>query len=121
MADARPEAVAAAAWWAGALVAAEPGVDAGRAAAFERELAGRIEALCADAAWEPDVPTYGTCGREVASSPRPDRALVRAGRDAGVSDLLGQLPAAVMWVNPGEVLVQAAADEEPTRVWPPAG
>jgi hypothetical protein len=73
------EAVAAAAWWAGALDAG-PGLGAERVAVFERMLAGRIEALCQDAGWQPEVPTYGTCGRQVTSSPRPDGALARAAR-----------------------------------------
>jgi hypothetical protein len=118
MPDAREEAVAAAAWWAGALAAADTGVDAERAAVFERALAGRIEALCQDAGWQPEVPTYGTCGRQVTGNPRPDGVLARAGREAGLSALLDRLPSAVMWVNPGEVLVQAAGDDEPTQVWP---
>jgi BTG family len=117
MPEAREEALAAAAWWAGAL-AAEPGLDAERVAVFERVLAGRVEALCQDAGWQPEVPTYGTCGRQVSNSPRPDGVLARAGREAGVSGILDRLPPAVMWVNPGEVLVQAAADDEPAQVWP---
>jgi hypothetical protein len=122
MPDARSEAAAAAAWWAAALWATGADVDAERAAVFERVLAERIEALCDDAAWQPDVPTYGTCGRQVTSSPRLDEVLARAGREAGISSLLDQLPPAVMWVNPGEVLVQAAGDDEPIQVWPlPAG
>lgn len=116
MADAREEAAAAAAWWAARLVAAEPDVDAERAADFERALAGRIEALCEDAGWEPEVPTYGTCGRQVTSSPRPDRVLAQAAREAGVSAVLDRLPPAVMWVNPGEVLVQAA-DDQVVQTW----
>jgi hypothetical protein len=120
MADAREEAVAAAAWWAGALVAADQGVDAERAAVFERVLAGRIEALCEDAGWRPEVPTYGTCGRQVTSSPRPDRVLEQAGREAGLSGVLDRLPSVVMSVNPGVVLVQAEGDDEPAQVWPAA-
>jgi hypothetical protein len=117
MREARAEAAAAAAWWAGAMGAGAE-VDAEGAAIFEEVLARRIEALCEDAGWEPDVPTYGTCGRQVTSSPRPDEALARAGREAGLSSLLDRLPSAVMWVNPGEVLVQASGDDEPTQVWP---
>jgi hypothetical protein len=123
MPDTREEAAAAAAWWAGVLRVA--GVDADRVAVFEQLLAQRIEALCEDAGWQPDVPTYGTCGRQVTSGPRPDAALAPAAREAGLSTLLDRLPSAVMWVNPGEVLVQAAGDDEPTQVWPaparPAG
>src|SRR5262245_37020457 len=106
--DVRPEAGAAAAWWSAALRAAGAGVEAGQAAAFERALAERIEARCVDAAWDPDVPTYGSCGRQVTSTPRPDEALVRAGRAAGVSGAIDRLPRAVMWVNPGEVVVEAS-------------
>jgi hypothetical protein len=111
----RPEATAAAAWWADALGA---GVDAEQAAAFRRELAERIEARCQDAAWQPDVPTYGSCGRQVISDPRPDQALARAARAAGVSALLDRLPRAVMWVNPGEVTVEAEGGDGPAQVWP---
>jgi hypothetical protein len=117
MPEAREEAMAAAEWWAGAL-AAEPGLDAERVAAFQRVLTGRIEALCQDAGWEPEVPTYGTCGRQVTSSPRPDGVLARAGREAGLDALADRLPSAVMWVNPGEVLVQAEGEDEPAQVWP---
>jgi BTG family len=117
MPDARAEAAAAAAWWTGTL-GAEAGVDAERAAVFEQVLARRIEELCQDAGWQPDIPTYGMCGRQVTSSPRPDEALARAGRKAGVSSVLDRLPSAVMWVNPGEVLVQAAGDDEPIQIWP---
>jgi hypothetical protein len=117
MGEVRPEAVAAAAWWAEALGA---GVDAERAERFRRELAERIEARCEDAFWEPDVPTYGSCGRQVLSDPRPDEALARAARAAGLTGLLDALPRAVMWVNPGEVTVESPDDGEPSRVWPPA-
>jgi hypothetical protein len=113
----RPEAAAAAAWWADALGA---GVDADRVAAFRRELAERIEARCQDAAWQADVPTYGSCGRQVISDPRPDEALARAARATGVTALLDGLPRAVMWVNPGEVTVETEGDGEPAQVWPSA-
>jgi BTG family len=115
MPEVRPEAAAAAAWWADALGA---GVDAERSAAFRRELAERIEARCQDAAWQPEVPTYGSCGRQVVSDPRPDGALARAARAAGVTALLDGLPRAVMWVNPGEVTVETEGDGEPAQVWP---
>jgi BTG family len=117
MAQVRPEAAAAAAWWADAL---GDGADAGRATTFRQELAERIELLCEDAAWQPDIPTCGSCGRQVISDPRPDEALARAARTAGVTALLDGLPRAVMWVNPGEVTVEAAGDGEPEQVWPPA-
>jgi BTG family len=116
--DIRPEAAAAAAWWAAALETA--GADAERVAVFERALAEGIEALCEDGAWQPDIPTYGSCGRQVTSSPRPDGALARAARAAGVSSPLDRLPPAVMWVNPGEVLVEAAGDHAPIQLWPPS-
>jgi hypothetical protein len=115
MREVRPEAAAAAAWWADAL---GDGVDAERAERFRSELAERIEARCEDAAWEPDVPTYGSCGRQVLSDPRPDEALARAARAAGLTTLLDALPRAVMWVNPGEVTVEAPGDPEPSRIWP---
>ena len=119
MLEIRAEAAAAAAWWADLLRAAGTGVAGDRLEEFERVLALRIESLCQDAAWRPDIPTYGSCGRQVGSDPRPDDALVRAGRTAGVAAHLGQLPPAVMWVNPGEVVVEAAGDHAPTQVWPP--
>jgi hypothetical protein len=53
----------------------------------------------------------------VTSSPRPDDALARAGRAAGISSLLDRLPRAAMWVNSGEVLVEAAGDDEPRLMW----
>jgi BTG family len=122
MLDVRPEAAAAAAWWAAALRAAEEHMDADQATVFEQVLAECIEVRCGEVAWQPDIPTYGSCGRQVTSGPRPDEALARAGRAAGISSLLDHLPRAVMWVNPGEVLVEAADDDEPTQVWPaPAG
>jgi hypothetical protein len=115
----RPEAAGAAAWWAAALRAASGGQAAEQAVVFERVLAEHIEALCEDGAWKPDIPTYGSCGRQVTSSPRPDATLLRAGRAAGITSLLERLPHAMMWVNPGEVLVEAPGDDQPTRVWPP--
>jgi hypothetical protein len=115
MPEVRPEAAAAAAWWADAL---GDGVDAGRVEAFRRELAERIEALCEDAAWEPDIPTYGTCGRQVLSDPQPDEAITRAAWVAGVTERLDSLPRAVMWVNPGEVTVETEGAAEPAQVWP---
>jgi hypothetical protein len=117
MAEVRPEAAAAAAWWTDAL---GTGADAEQASVFRKELAERIEARCEDAAWQPDVPTYGSCGRQVVSDPRPDEALARAARAAGVATLLDGLPRAVMWVNPGEVTVEASGEDQPAQVWPPA-
>jgi hypothetical protein len=121
MATIREEAAGAAAWWAAALGDGGGADDPGRAAAFERALAELIEAICADAGWEPEVPTYGTCGRQLSGGPTPDRALERAALAAGERSLLDRLPDAVMWVNPGEVLVQAAGAAEPVQVWPPGG
>ena len=117
MPDIRAEAAAAAAWWATALRAAAVGVDVEHAALFEQVLAEQIEARCEEGGWQPDIPTYGSCGRQVTSSPRPDDALVRAGRAAGISSLLDRLPRAAMWVNSGEVLVEAAGDDEPRLMW----
>ena len=117
----REEAARAAAWWAAALDHGGSPPGAGRAAAFERALAELIEALCADAGWEPEVPTYGTCGRQLDGGPAPDRALERAALAAGDRSLLDRLPDVVMWVNPGEVLVQPAGAAEPVQVWPAAG
>jgi hypothetical protein len=116
----RQEAAGAAAWWAAALRDGADPVDPDRAALFERALAERIEAICADAGWEPEVPTYGTCGRQLAGGPAPDRALERAAIAAGDRSLLDRLPDAVMWVNPGEVLVRPADAAEPVQVWPAA-
>jgi hypothetical protein len=116
----RDEAAGAAAWWAAALRDGADPVDPERAALFERALAERIEAICADAGWEPEVPTYGTCGRQLAGGPVPDRALERAATAAGDRSLLDRLPEAVMWINPGEVLVQPADAAEPVQVWPEA-
>jgi BTG family protein len=119
----REEAAGAAAWWAAALrdgadpVDLERGALEERAAVFERALAERIEAICADAGWEPEVPTYGTCGRQLAGGRAPARALERAALAAGDRSLLDRLPDAVMWVNPGEVLVQLADATEPAQVW----
>jgi hypothetical protein len=115
--EVRPEAAAAASWWAAALEAA--GADGERVAVFERALAEGIEARCDEGTWHPGIPTYGSCGRQVTSSPRPDGALARAARAARVSSLLDRLPPAVMWVNPGEVLVEAAGEHAPTQIWPP--
>jgi hypothetical protein len=114
----REEAAQAAAWWARALGDGDSPVDPERAAAFERALAELIEAICADAGWQPEVPTYGTCGRQLAGGPAPDRALERAALAAGDRSLLDRLPDVVMWVNPGEVLVQASGAAEPVQVWP---
>ena len=48
----------------------------------------------------------------------PDRSLERAALAAGDRSLLDRLPEVVMWVNPGEVLVQPAGAAEPVQVWP---
>lgn len=61
MPDARAEARAAAAWWAGALGAGAE-VDAARAAAFEHALAQRIEALCQNAGWSLTSPPMAPVG-----------------------------------------------------------
>jgi hypothetical protein len=110
MAAVRPEAAAAAAWWTAQLEgAAEAGL-----ARFEAALAERVEALCADAGWEPDIPTAGSCGRTLAAGPPPDPALARAAAAAGLRAGLAALPAgAVMRIDPGAVEVDLPGEPEP--------
>jgi hypothetical protein len=110
----RPEAAAAAAWWTARL---EGGPDP--LARFEATLAERVEALCADAGWEPDIPTAGSCGRTLAAGPPPDPALTRAAAAAGLRAELATLPAgAVMRIDPGAVEVDLPGEPQPLIIWP---
>jgi hypothetical protein len=112
----RPEAAAAAAWWAGELRAA--GADPERVAVFERALAERVEALCDDAGWDPEVPTAHSCGRVLAAGPPPDPALARPAARAGLRDQLEAIATGVtMQLDPGSVSVRRPGTE-PATVWP---
>ena len=112
----RPEAAAAAAWWAGELRSA--GADPQRVAVFERALAERVEALCDDAGWDPEVPTAHSCGRVLAAGPPPDPALARPAAQAGLrAELAGLQDGVTMQLDPGSVSVRRPGTD-PAIVWP---
>jgi hypothetical protein len=144
-AEIRPEAKAAAAWWASRLGNAEH--DFGQAdpsarrqsditavasalmgrtfagdqrEAFRRELATVLEErLTADAdAWRPDCPRWGSARRAVYNDYGHDPALKEAAGRAGITLKILDLPLKTcMWVNPGHVSVREGHGAEIVTVW----
>lgn len=134
MGEIRPEARAAARWWASQLtgkpvhrIAPPESPDASRAdfaniatavagrtytaeqvEAFRVALERRIEEFLADQCWYPDDPKRGSYFRVVECGYGPDRVLTQAAEDAGITVTILELPMkTIMWVNPGEVAVSA--------------
>lgn len=142
--NARPEAVAAAAWWAeriaaGAIVhdvgAAESNLFANTVSAlvarqrdqaqierFRDALADLIEQHVDGDGWRPDNPLWGSAIRTVEVGYAPDEILSGAAEQAGFELKLSDLPLkTVMWVNPGEVKVAAGYSAPLTTVWKEQG
>ncbi|WDO09932.1 BTG family protein [Streptomyces murinus] len=137
----RPEAVAAATWWAKQL--SEPvRHDLGRGAtdaseltntasalvrrqhsqdeidAFREALADEIEEHVAECGWRPDEPDFGSALRALAVDYGPDPVLADAAERAGFKLTMFDLPLkTVMWVNPGVVKVAEGHGAPITVVW----
>ena len=140
----RPEAKAAAAWWASRLGRAshdlgtrEPGEAASTAFAgfasavlgdrftdgdrdaFRRELALAIEDHLASSSWRPDEPRWGSAIRAIMVDYGPDPVLKQAAQRAGLELKTLDLPLkTVMWVNPGQVSVGEGYNAPPVVIWP---
>jgi hypothetical protein len=137
----RPEAIAAAAWWADKL--ANPAQhDIGRSAeesttlinaasalvqrqrsqaeieAFREALAEAIEQHVADYSWQPDNPDFGSYMRAVQVDYGPDPVLADAAQRAGFKLRVLDLPMkTVMWINPGIVKVAEGHGAQPVVIW----
>lgn len=136
----RPEAVAAADWWAARLAAGASAHDVGSAESnlfantvsalvarqrdqvqierFRDALAGLIEADVDGDGWRPDNPQWGSAMRTVEVGYAPDEILAGAAKQAGFELKLSDLPMkTVMWVNPGEVKVAEGFNAPISTVW----
>lgn len=137
----RPEAIAAADWWAQKL--ASPGRhDVGRGAeessalantvaalvqrqrsqaeidAFRLALAEEIEQHVARYSWRPDDPHFGSAMRAITVDYGPDPVLADAAERAGFQLKILDLPMkTVMWINPGIVQVAGGHSTQPTVIW----
>lgn len=137
----RPEAVAAADWWANKL--AEPvSHDLGCGAedssslanavsalvrrqrsqaeieAFRQALADEIERHLEANGWRPEKPDFGSYMRSIAVDYGPDDVLVDAAAKAGFDLKMLDLPVkTVMWINPGIVKVSQGHCAPITVVW----
>ncbi|MEV5449977.1 hypothetical protein [Streptomyces sp. NPDC052535] len=139
----RPEAIAAAGWWAGKL-ATPADHDIGRGAeessalansvsalvrrqrsqaqieAFREALADEIEQHLAQHpdAWRPDDPLWGSGLRDIGVDYGPDAVLADAAERAGFELKMLDLPMkTVMWINPGVVKVAEGYSAQPVIVW----
>lgn len=138
----RPEAAAAAEWWAGRLGHARQDIgtrDPDQAAfvafasaagrtftdeqreAFRRELEGTVEEhLRKWGCWEPEQPRLGSALRCFGVDYGADPVLTDAAERAGIHLRTLDLPLkTVMWVNPGEVSVSEGYGAEPVTIWRP--
>lgn len=143
----RPEALAAADWWAGRLtqpithslgrpgdrqasintmmvnVAAETGrqqFTPEQVEAFRVALAERVEArIGADpATWRPDAPDWAAAVRVFGCDYGPDGILAEAAEQAGFRLSMFDLPMKTkMWVDPGRVRVAEGYGTEPVVIW----
>jgi len=137
----RPEAVAAADWWAKKL--SEPvSHDLGRGAepssglanavsalvrrqrshaeieAFRQALADEIEQHLTEHSWLPDDPHFGSYMRSVGVGYGPDDVLSDAAEKAGFDLKMLDLPVkTVMWINPGVVKVAQGHGASITVIW----
>lgn len=136
----RPEAVAAATWWAEQL--AQPTAHRTGAGpesqgfvqavsdlvgheftheqieAFRIALAEEIERHVAGDGWRPDEPNFGSYMRSIMVDYGPDPVLADAAERAGFKLRTLDLPMkTVMWVNPGKVSVAAGHGTEPVVIW----
>jgi len=140
---ARPEAKAAAAWWASKLAGpsrhetgdAESNIltafaagvagqtfSAAEVAAFEKALAEVIEAGLSSGSWDLENPDFGSALRVIANDYGPDRMLTYAAEVADLRLTMFDLPMkTVMWINPGEVSVSEGYGSGEAVVWRAAG
>jgi hypothetical protein len=139
----RPEAVAAATWWAEQL-AAPPQHDVGarlstafanvatdhgrrqrvleRIDAFRTALADRIEQHLAHYCWLPDEPDFGSYVRAVMVGYGPGDVLADAAERAGFRLASFDLPmGTVMWIDPGVVKVAAGQGAQSVAIWEAPG
>lgn len=137
----RPEAVAAANWWAGKL-AAQVRHDVGRGAepssaltnsvsalvrrqradadieAFREALADEIDQHVAKYSWRPDEPDFGSYMRAIINDYGPDEVLTNAAHRVGFELTTFDLPLkTTMWINPGMVKVAEGHSTRPTIIW----
>ncbi|MFF0139700.1 hypothetical protein ACFYRN_25005 [Streptomyces sp. NPDC005227] len=136
----RPEAVAAAAWWAERIAVGAAAHDVGAPASnlfantvsalvarqrdqaqierFRDALAELIEQHVDGDGWRPDNPLWGSAIRTVEVGYAPDEILSGAAEQAGFELKLSDLPLkTVMWVNPGEVKVAEGYNAPIRSVW----
>ncbi|MFI5973545.1 hypothetical protein [Streptomyces sp. NPDC051452] len=141
----RPEAVAAANWWAKTL-AEPPGHDLGRGAAesstpansvsalvrrqrsqadieaFREALAEEIEQHIAQYSWRSEAPDFGSYMRSIGVDYGPDDVLADAAEKAGFKLKALDLPMkTVMWINPGVVKVAQGHGAPITVIWEAPG
>jgi len=140
----RPEASAAAGWWAQQLAAPATRHETGdpdinfvltmsqamyprvftteQRDRFRTALEHRIEEFLArDVArgcWNPAQPQFGSAMRTVGVEYGPDQVLAEAAKAAGIELRTWDLPVkTVMWVNPGRVTVACGHQAELVTVW----
>lgn len=137
----RPEAIAAADWWANKL--AQPPVHSlGRGAeqssalanaatdmarrqhgqaeidAFRQTLAEEIEKHIDDDSWRPENPLWGSYMRAIEVGYGPDAVFTDAAERAGFKLGAFDLPMkTVMWINPGLVKVAEGYNAQPVVIW----
>ncbi|MGP4085472.1 hypothetical protein [Streptomyces sp. KR55] len=139
----RPEAVAAANWWAEQLATlpqhdvgaplstafANVATEHGRRQrtpeqidAFRTALADRIEQHVAQYSWRPDEPDFGSYMRSIGVDYGPDDVLADAAERAGFKLTSFDLPMkTVMWINPGIVKVAEGHGAGPVVIWEAPG
>lgn len=141
----RPEAQAAADWWAEALASGTDDHDLGdrdaserdltataragsawlrqrftaeQVEAFRREVAEGIEQHLAKSSWDPAAPLVASALRALQCDYGPDAVLAEAAERVGVKLKMFDLPMkTVMWINPGEVKVSAGYGADVVVVW----
>jgi len=135
----RPEAVAAAAWWADRLAkpARHDTGDADSTAvamaadavldrrwtpeqidAFRTALVDEIEQHVEKYSWRPDAPDFGSALRALMVDYGPDPVLADAAERAGFELKILDLPMkTVMWINPGIVTVAEGYSAQPVVIW----
>lgn len=137
----RPEAVAAADWWAKKL-AESARHDVGRGAeessalansvsalvqrqrsqaemeAFREALTEEIEQHVSKYSWRPEEPDFGSAMRAIGVDYGPDPVLADAAEKAGFELKILDLPMkTVMWINPGTVKVAEGHSTRPVTIW----
>lgn len=145
----RPEARAAADWWASRLANGTDQHDLGdrdasernltatarlgsawlrqrftteQVDAFRRELAEGVEQRLNEGAWDPVEPGRGSALRALQCDYGPDPVLSGAAKLAGFELKMFDLPLkTVMWINPGEVSVSEGYGAPIVVVWPAEG